>query len=58
MVEKTAGVSSDVDQLAVERRLASIELSDAKAEIEDLKKQLQDSGTTIGSLSFSIEYLS
>ncbi|EER07220.1 hypothetical protein Pmar_PMAR020379 [Perkinsus marinus ATCC 50983] len=41
--EKTAGVSSDVDQLAVERRLASIELSDAKAEIEDLKKQLQDS---------------
>lgn len=44
MVENVGGESSAAEQLAVERHLAAIELSDAKAEIEELKKQLSDSG--------------
>ncbi|KAF4717976.1 hypothetical protein FOZ62_011349, partial [Perkinsus olseni] len=41
--DKAGGGSSGTDQLAVERHLANLELSDAKAEIEQLKKQLSDS---------------
>ncbi|EER19643.1 conserved hypothetical protein [Perkinsus marinus ATCC 50983] len=41
--ENVGGESSAAEQLAVERHLAAIELSDAKAEIEELKKQLSDS---------------